>query len=355
MAKHKLLIITSLVFLYFSCGTNSEQKKSAFQIKIDQNKKEFKLEESINGNVEDKNESNIDSVTVYLNTESFTTTGPEWNFSIPLKDQKLGNQQLEAKIYHEGQIDTASIGIQIYNDVPPVTYTYKIINTYPHSPKAYTQGLEFFNDTLYESTGQYGKSQLRKVDYKTGKSYKEVNLPEAYFGEGLTIWKDKILQLTWRSKEGFIYDLHSFEKTGIFNYTNSEQGWGLCHDDTHIYKSDGTEKIWLLDTETFAEKDYIQVTTHKNIVSKMNELEWINGKIYANTYQKDGVAIINPKNGAIEGIIDFRGLREKLGNTDALDKANDVLNGIAYNPNTKQLFVTGKQWDTLFEVEIIKK
>lgn len=355
MTRYKLLIFTSLVFLYFSCGTNSDSQKSDFTIKTEQNKREFKLGESINGSIENKNESGIDSVVIYLNTEKFATKTPNWSFSIPLENQKLGNQELKAEIYHAGQKDSTSKTIKIYNDKAPTTYTYKIINSYPHSPKAYTQGLEFLNDTLYESTGQYGKSQLRKVDYKTGKSYKEINLPDEYFGEGLTIWNDKIIQLTWRSKEGLIYDLHSFEKTGTFIYTNSEEGWGLCNDGEHIYKSDGTEKIWLLDPETLAEKDYIQVTTHKSIVSKMNELEWVNGKIYANTYQKDGVAIIDPTNGAIIGLIDFRGLREKLGNTDALDKVNDVLNGIAYNPNTNQLFVTGKQWDTLFEVEIIKK
>ena len=180
-------------------------------------------------------------------------------------------------------------------------------------------------------------------------------LSNNYFAEGLTILNDKIYQLTWREGQGFIYDVNTFENIGSFSYHDSKEGWGLCNSGEKIYKSDGTEKIWILNSETLAEEDFIQVVTHASVVTKMNELEWVEGKIYANTYQKDGVAIINPETGAIEGLIDFRGLRKKLGNENALDPLNDVLNGIAYNPNTKKLYVTGKDWDTLFEVKVKEK
>ena len=196
---------------------------------------------------------------------------------------------------------------------------------------------------------------MREVDLKSGKVLKQIELPDNRFGEGLTIWKDKVYQLTWRAGEGYIYNLDDFKKTGSFSYKQSKEGWGLTHDGKKLYKSDGTEKIWILDPETLAEQDYIQTVTNRTISSKLNELEWVDGKIYANTYQKDGVAIINPKNGAIEGVIDFRGLRDLLDNKDELDPQNHVLNGIAYNPDTKQLYVTGKDWDKMFEVKIIKK
>ncbi|MDX1604100.1 MAG: glutaminyl-peptide cyclotransferase, partial [Salinimicrobium sediminis] len=143
--------------------------------------------------------------------------------------------------------------------------------------------------------------------------------------------------------------------TGEFGYNQSKEGWGLTNDGNLVYKSDGTEKIWFLNAETLAEEGFLQTVTHRTISTRLNELEWVEGKIYANTYQKDGVAIINPQNGAIEGVIDFSGLREKLGNQEDLDPVNDVLNGIAYNKDTKQLYVTGKDWDTLFEVKIVKK
>ncbi len=355
MMKFKSLLILTLAFLYFSCGSNSGSKKSHFSIKTDENKKEFQLGEHISGQIENKKELRIDSVIVYLNAEKVIAKSPNWSFDIPLKNQLLGNQTLKAEVFYEGQKDTTNTSIKIYNDTPPKAYTYEIVNIYPHDPKAYTQGLEFLNDTLYESTGEYGESDLRKVNLKTGEVLKMIDLDDSVFGEGLTIFNDQIILLTWRAKEGYIYDLDTFEKKGTFSYNQSKEGWGLCNDGEHIYKSDGTEKIWLLDPETLAEKDYIQIATHKSINSKMNELEWVDGLIYANTYQKDGVAIINPKNGAIVGLIDFRGLRNKLGNEQDLNEVNHVLNGIAYNPHTKQLFVTGKHWDKLFEVKIVEK
>ena len=158
-------------------------------------------------------------------------------------------------------------------------------------------------------------------------------------------------QLTWQKGIGFVYSVNTFEKLDSFKYGNSKEGWGLCNDDDILYKSDGTEKIWMLNPETLVEEDYIQVCTNKGKIVGINEMEWIEGKIYANRYQKNGVAIINPKNGAVEGVIDFTPLKNKVKQHQGLD----VLNGIAYNPKTKTIFVTGKRWDKLFEVEIVEK
>ena len=191
---------------------------------------------------------------------------------------------------------------------------------------------------------------MRKVDYKTGSILKNINLADDYFGEGLTILNNKIYQLTWQKGIGFIYDINSFEKTNSFKYGKSKEGWGLCNDSNVIYKSDGSEDIWILNPETLIEQEYIQVYTNKGPIKEINELEWINGKIYANRYQKDGVAIINPENGAVIGVIDFSPLKKLVKQHQGLD----VLNGIAYNPKTKTVFVTGKRWDKLFEIEIIE-
>ena len=239
----------------------------------------------------------------------------------------------------------------VLNNKQPEIYSYEIINTYPHDITSYTQGLEFYKGELFESTGQYNESKLRKVDYKTGDVLKNIDLKNGYFGEGLTVLDDKIYQLTWQADTGFIYDVNTFEKLNIFRYNNSKEGWGICNDGKSLYKSDGTEKIWILNTTTVSEDDKIEVYTNKAKIKSLNELEWINGKIYANIYQQNGVVIVNPKNGAVEGVIDFSPLKDLVKQHSGLD----VLNGIAYNPETETIFVTGKRWDKLFEVKIVKK
>lgn len=343
-----LLFLLNLVL--FSCGSNSGKKISDFSLSLIDSKTEFQLGETLEVIIKNPKNREIDSVSFYFE-DRLLEKSDKTSASIPLKDQKLGNQNIQALVYFEGNTDSIQIAVKIFNDNPPEIYTYKIINTYPHDQKAYTQGLEFYKDTLYESTGQYGNSSLRKTDFETGEVLKKVDLADRYFGEGLSVLNDKAYQLTWNEGEGLIYDIAELKQIGSFKYNQSKEGWGLTNDGKAFYKSDGTEKIWILNGTTLAEESFIQPTTHRSISTQLNELEWIEGKIYANTYQKDGVAIINPKNGAIEGLINFQGLRDKVTQHPDLD----VLNGIAYNPNTKKLYVTGKNWDKLFEVEIIKK
>ena len=295
------------------------------------------------------NDFSIDSIKL-VDGNSTKKIAAKSVFELQLSEQKLGVNSISVEVFSEGKSVEVKTSFTVYNSKKPQLYTYKIINAYPHDIKAYTQGLEFYKDTLYESTGLRGKSSLRKVNYKTGEIYKKVDLNQFYFGEGLTIFNEKIIQLTYQSNEGLIYNL-DMEKIGKFKYNASKEGWGLTHDHQWLYKSDGSTKIWKLDQETLEEVDYIQAVTHSAVLNRLNELEYINGKIYANTYLKDGIVIINPETGAVEGLIDLRGLKKKVTQHDQLD----VLNGIAYNKNTKQLFVTGKNWDKLFEIELIKK
>lgn len=350
MKKAKLLLLFILNVLFISCGSNTDKNKSDFSLNFVDSKAEFQLGETIKLRVENPKNKKIDSTSFYFE-DKLLGTATSSTLEIPLKSEKLGNQKINALVFSEGNTDSLQIVLKIFNNKSPEIYTYKIINTYPHDIAAYTQGLEFFNDTLYESTGQYGSSSLRKTNFETGEVYKKVELSDEYFAEGLSILNGNIYQLTWQEGEGFIYELEDLKKTGSFSFNNSKEGWGLCNDGNQFYKSDGTEKIWILNGKTLAEESFIQPTTNKSISTQLNELEWVEGKIYANTYQKDGVAIINPENGAIEGIIDFKSLRDKVTSHAKLD----VLNGIAYNPSTKKLYVTGKNWDKLFEVEIVKK
>ena len=193
---------------------------------------------------------------------------------------------------------------------------------------------------------------MRKTDYRTGEVLQKVSLPDQYFGEGLTILNNKIYQLTWRENTGFIYNLKTMEQTGTFVYGESKEGWGLCHDaEKNIYKSDGTDRIWTLNSNTLAEKDYIEIFTNTSKISSVNELEWVDGKIYANVYQQGSIAIIDPSNGAVEGVIDLTDLKDKVTQHPKLD----VLNGIAYNGEPNILYITGKNWDKLFKIEILLK
>lgn len=339
--KHLTIIFLSLLVL--ACGSNNGQKKSDFKLKTNSKKNTFSNTETLKLSIENPKSHSVDSIT-------YTLYGKKIQESTPLINFKLGKQTLEVTVYFNNEHQSASKNIIILNSEHPKIFTYKIINEYPHDITSYTQGLEFFNDTLYESTGQHKESKLRKVDYKTGEILKNINLANEYFGEGLTILNNKIYQLTWQKGIGFVYDVNTFKKINSFKYEHSKEGWGLCNDTHNIYKSDGTEKIWTLNPETLIEKDYIQVYTNKGKITEINEMEWIDGKIYANRYQKDGVAIINPKNGAVEGLLNFSSLKKKVKQHPTLD----VLNGIAYNPDTKTIFVTGKHWDKLFEIEIVE-
>lgn len=227
------------------------------------------------------------------------------------------------------------------------TYSYRIVNVYPHDNAAYTQGLVYENGFLYESTGRYGFSSLRKVELETGAVLQSHELPAEYFGEGITIFDNKIYQLTWKSYTGFIYDKESFLFLDNFYY--SSEGWGITYDGIHFIISDGTAVLHFLDPKTYEEIRQVTVYSEDGPVLNLNELEYIKGEIFANVLPTDRIARINPQTGKVTGWIDLSGL---LG-AEAHHPQIDVLNGIAYDSENKRLFVTGKLWPKLFEIELI--
>ena len=270
-----------------------------------------------------------------------------------LNNESLGNHILKAIVTEGGKTKKTETNLTLLASKPPLLYTYKIINTFSHDKTAYTQGLEFDDEILYESTGLNGKSSLRTVDYKTGKIIQNKPLDGTYFGEGLTLFKDHVIQLTWKANKGFVYDKKTLTMQKSFPYQDSKEGWGLCNDGKYLYKSDGSNRIWIIDPITYSELGSIQIMTHKSKLKNINELEWVNGKIYANTYQfkKEVSVIIDPQSGAVEGVIDFSGLKEQVDQHPQLN----VLNGIAYHKKRNTFFITGKNWSKLFEVIIIPK
>lgn len=231
--------------------------------------------------------------------------------------------------------------------VEPVKYTYNIKAVYPHDTNSYTQGLQFVDGVLWEGTGEWGKSALQKVDLKSGRAEVLATLPKSEFGEGITVLGDKVYQLTWTNNKVHVYDLQGNHLKDM-RYVG--EGWGLTSDGESLYMSNGTTDIYKMNPETFKREGKITVTMRGEAVNFINELEWIDGKIWANVYTTDYVVIINPQTGIVEGLIDFTGLLKP----EDVTERTDVLNGIAYDAEGKRIFVTGKLWNKLFEIEINK-
>ena len=335
--------ILLLSLLLLKCNTEITKD---FRLSVLEKSKKFTANDTLKFNIVNKKNHPIDSVVYRLD-------GIKISDVQPLNNKSLGIYDLTASVYLSRKKLEYKEKITIVSPSKPKLYTYTILNEYPHDKTAYTQGLEFYRDTLFESTGIRGKSSLRKVNFKTGEVFKQIALDQVYFGEGISILNDKLYQLTWQGDMGFQYQPDQLKMERSFAYQNSKEGWGLCNDGQKLYKSDGTHQIWILDPQTQKETDKIQVMTDKNALKKINELEWVDGKIYANTYQykKEVGIIIDPQSGAVDGVIDFSGLKSKVEQVSNLD----VLNGIAYHPKRKTFFVTGKNWSKLFEVKILPK
>ena len=333
-----LLIILSFI----SC-----KKEVKLQVKLahaQQNK-------PIKVRIDNLNNSDIDKIKLSIDNQEYKTFDYNEQISFKLDNNFLLGAHKADFVFmnNDKELKKLETKFILYAENPPTLYKYELINICPHDIDAFTQGLEFYKDTLYEGTGLYGHSTLRKEDYKTGKIYKKIDLDKKYFGEGITLLNDKVYQLTWQNGVGFVYDTN-FDLIKKFNYQKSKEGWGLCNDGKVLYKSDGTEKIWKLDPESLKELSYISIYTDKHKITRINEMEWVEGKIYTNVWQKNALAIINPDTGAVEGIVNLSDLHNKVKQHPQLD----VLNGIAYDKKNGHLLVTGKKWDKLFEIKIIK-
>jgi glutaminyl-peptide cyclotransferase len=226
-------------------------------------------------------------------------------------------------------------------------YTYQIQHVFPHDPRAFTQGLQYLDGFLYEGTGQHGQSSIRKVRLETGEVLQKRDVPAEHFGEGIVVWKDELIELTWQSHLAFVYDRATFEPRREFSYRG--EGWGLTSDGTDLIMSDGTSELRVLDPSTFAEKRRIQVTAAGIPLDKLNELEFVKGEVLANIWTTDRIARIAPDTGRVTGVIDLAGLL-----TPAERSRTDVLNGIAYDAARDRLFVTGKWWPKLFEIKLVR-
>jgi glutaminyl-peptide cyclotransferase len=313
----------------------------------------FKVGESVALQIRKVSDSILlDSVRIFID-DKYTTTlpGNKTDYAWNSKNSRLGHLTIQAEAYaSEGKKETISLIVQLLSDSKPVNYTYKILNTYPHDRNAYVQGLIYENGYFYESDGEYGKSALRKYRLETGENIMFQSLDPSIFAEGIAIDKDKIFQITYKEHTGFVYDKTSFRLIRKFNY-EFDEGWGFEFDGKNFLMTDGGSNIYFMEPEYFTQAGKIEVTSDEGTIDSINELELINGKIYANVYMQDFVLIIDPKTGKVLGKIDFKGILPKKD----YDENTNVLNGIAWNPANGHLFITGKNWPKLFEVEIVKK
>ena len=301
-----------------------------------------------------ENEAAVDSVAYFADGIRLTSKSDATKTTVKTEGLPLGNRLITAKVFRKGQAEEINTNIVLKSSLVPKRYSYQVKQVFDHDTSSYTQGLEYQNGYFYESDGgntpETGYSSLRKVVSATGKVVQKVDFPNTFFAEGLTIVDDKIIMLTWQQNIGLVFDKSTFKELSEFPYQNSTQGWGLCSDDKRLYKSDGSNIIYFLDRKNFQEEGSIEVYDQNGPVSELNELEFIDGMIYANIYLTNRIVIINPKNGQVTGEINLSDLLPAIYNYPG----TDVLNGIAWDAKGKRLFVTGKRWAKLFEVEIVR-
>jgi glutamine cyclotransferase len=347
MKKYNFLSIILLGAIIVSCNGSKSTTEKYFSFDESKFKSEYNNDDSLSLRLLNGENKKIDSIVYFVNDKNIGSKKNLDPLTFSLKDQKLGYQNLKALVYFEGENQEITSRVELVSNVTPKLLNYTIVNTYPHDTSSFTEGLEFFRDTLYEGTGLRGFSKLLKTDYKTGKIYKSLKLEDQDFGEGITFINNQLFQLTWEEKKGFIYNVDTWKVEKTFAYDKPIEGWGMTNDGKVIYQSDGTEKIWKMNPANQKMIDYVNVYSGSSKIKSVNELEYINGKIYCNIWQKDAIAVVNPENGKVEGIINLAGLRKFIKYKEA-----EVLNGIAYNPMTKTIFVTGKKWEKLFEISV---
>lgn len=348
-----IVLIFSMFIVFFSCSnTPKRSRKPVSVITIQPNKKSYVFGEKVSVNVKTKvKNGEIETIKLYYKNQllkeskelDFTFEGVEIN--------TLGNSNFRVEAVKTDDLkNTRTKTIKTVSDIETKIYNYKIVNKYPHSIKYYTQGLEFYNGFIYEGTGENGSSGLFKIDIKSGKTVQSYHMDDKYFGEGITILNDKIYQLTYRSQKGFVYNLSDFALIDSFQY-KSTQGWGLTNDGENLILSDGTHVLTWLNPDNFSVIKTVQVANNKDIVNYINELEYIDGTIYANIYMTDLIVQIDPETGKILSQVNLKGIINMYHNQK--DRI-DYMNGIAYDNKNDRLFITGKLWPKLFEIEFIE-
>lgn len=350
-----IVLILSLFVTFFSCSSKSTKRprKPVSSLTVKPNNTQFTYGDKVDINVKTKlRDGEIKNIKVYYQNRLLKES-KDLDFvieNVELNALGLSTLKVDAE-KTDGLTNTRTKALTVLSDIKPKQLSYQVINSYPHLKTSYTQGLEYYKGYLYEGTGENGHSKLLKVDIKTGKPLQTFDMDDKYFGEGITILNNKIYQITYHAQKGFVYDLETFAVIDSFNY-KSEQGWGLTNDGTHLIMSDGTNVLTWLNPEDFSIVKTIQVANDRGTMNVLNELEYIDGIIYANIYTTDFIVKIDVSTGKVLEEINLKGLIDMYHKPE--DRI-DVLNGIAYDKENDKIYVTGKLFPRLFEVKFIEK
>lgn len=351
--KNKFILpLIIIALLVYSCNKNKQEAALSLSPEAGTN---YKQGQPVNVKLSYPADLKPDSIVYLLDSVRLTSKKDSLAITIKTDTMRLGPRGITAKLYQSGKSQEVSTNIVLLAPKAPEELTYKVEKIYPHDTSSYTEGLEYHDGFLYESTGDYKRSTLRKVNLETGKPVQMIKLDDKYFGEGFTIIDDKIVQLTYREKTGFVYDKNTFKTLKTFAYNLGTEGWGMCNDGKKIYTDDSTNRIWFLDKNDFHAIGFIDVYDDKGPVNMVNELEYIDGKLYANVYLQDTILVINPKTGAVLQRVDMKNLWPLVNHPAGFDNEQNVLNGIAWDEKGKRLFITGKKWPHLYQVKFVKK
>ncbi|MGI4019916.1 MAG: glutaminyl-peptide cyclotransferase [Janthinobacterium lividum] len=356
MNKKIILLSFCTVLSLYACNnkTNNQEDNAAFSINLEAGSN-ISAGKDVPLQINAPQGYQVDSVVYQLDNTRLGAKKDLSAFTLKTDTLPLGIKQITATVYQGKNATPLTTNLILLAANAPEDLTYEVEKVFPHDTSSYTEGLEYHNGVFYESAGSYGHSDLRKVDPATGKILQKTTLADNYFGEGITIVGNKIIQLTYQEHTGFVYDLKSFKKLSDFSYTVGKEGWGLCFDGKKILNTDGSNRIYFLDKDKYSLTGSIDVYDDKGQIDNLNELEVINGLIYANVYTKDTILVINPKTGAVMQRIDLNNLYPLNQRPPTNDPGNDVLNGIAYDAATNRTFITGKKWGKLFQVKFVKK
>ena len=341
-------IICIVVLLLASC----REKRTAINFSSPNQGDNFSLGDDIKLKLDISDDANISSIIYLIDGKPINTLKSSDSALLKTVNFPLGYRLITAIVTKGDEKDTINTNIVLTTKRVPTKLNYTVVNSFPHDTSAYTEGLSYIEGKLLESTGEKGASQLKYVDIKSGKTLQKTQLDPQYFGEGSVKIGDKIIMLTWQENLGFVFDAKTLKQIGTFPYGQSREGWGLTFDGKNILRSDGTNKIWFMNASTYKEESFIEVYDKNGALDRLNELEYINGKIYANVYLTSKIVVINPQNGEVEAELDLSYLVPKNFFKTSTEVDNNVLNGIAWDANGKRLFVTGKKWPKLYEIKI---
>jgi glutamine cyclotransferase len=352
MMNRSILLLATIAIIAYGC----DKKGGSNNITISpESGTTYKSGDAVTVKLTYSDTFKVDSVTYLLDSALIGTKKDSTTISFKTDTLVLGPRVITAKVYQNGKSEDISTNIVLLAAKAPEELTYKVEKVYPHDTSNYTEGLLYQDGYLYESTGNKGQSALKKVDLETGKAVQTAKIDPKYFGEGSAIVGDKIVMLTYTEKVGFVFDKNTFKLLKTFNNNVGVEGWGMANDGKKLYMDDSTNRIWFLDKDDYHQTGFVDVYDDKGAINEINELEYIDGKIYANVYTQDVILVIDPKTGAVLQKINMENIWPMANRPAGFDNGQNVLNGIAWDAKGKRLFVTGKKWPHLYQVSFVKK